>query len=458
MESLSTIEFNMNTNEFYDLLYGMAIYLTVSTAILLSFPHIMKLFFDPIRIEPTLPPITTPQDYSIGTGKSMKCYNPGTGELLGEINEYTNKDIKQVVSNANIAHNTYKHTSLAERKALLQLLLDYIVAHQNEIIRLSCECTGKSTTEAAVGEILTTCEKLRYYIANADVLLTRQYRSVPLLMRFTKQAYIEYTPLGVIGIIVPWNYPFHNVISHLATCIITGNAGVVKVSDYVSLTKLYFDKLLKPMLLQRNIPINLLQVVCGGAETGQALIEYCNKILFIGSAQVGKSVMSHASNTLTPVILELGGKDPFIICNDADMKQVISHALLGAFINCGQNCVSAERFYVQNDIYDEFIQKVLARIKSIRQGPPAISNIDTTNNNTRIESNNDIGAIVMKSQITKYKQYIDDAISKGARLLCGGDINDSVECANGYYFRLTVVADCTSDMLLVREEVFGMFI
>lgn len=424
----------------------ISIYIT-SLIILISLLYYYIKPNDYRTIKPTLPfnnnATTT---YQHGTGRLMNCTNPATGQHICDINEYTNDDVKQAAIRCRQAQQLYKNTTWPERQALLQSFIDYIVDNQDEIVELSCIATGKSVTEAAVGEIVTTVEKLRWLMHNGPKYLQRDKRQVPFLLSFTKSAYVDYYPYGVIGIIVPWNYPFHNVISHLATCIITGNGALIKVSDYTSHTKLYFDKLFSKLLSQRNIPIDLYQVATGGAITGQALIEYTDKILFIGSPGVGQSVMTHAAKYLKPVILELGGKDPFIVFNDADIEQCIDIAFTGAFINCGQNCISAERFYVQANVYDKFIEQVNKRIKRIRQGPPIIDNQYTSN---------DIGAITMSSQINKYNELIQDAISNGAKLLHGGKQCTTQQCKNGSFYELTVIADCTNDMNIVQEEVFG---
>ena len=189
-----------------------------------------------------------------------------------------------------------------------------------------------------MGEVMITCEKLRWLIQHSEGYLAREYRPVAALLAFTKQAYVEYKPLGVIGVIVPWNYPFHNVLSAVGAALMSGNGCVVKVSEYASKGAERIEEVFRTILARRGYDPELVQVITGMGETGGALVGCgVDKVLFIGSPAVGKLVMKAASATLTPVILELGGKDPFIVFNDAEFEHVVDIAIRGAFINCGQS-------------------------------------------------------------------------------------------------------------------------
>lgn len=189
-----------------------------------------------------------------------------------------------------------------------------------------------------MGEVMITCEKLRFTIAKGESWLAREYRSVAALLAFTKTAYVEYQPLGVIGVIVPWNYPFHNVLSAATAALMAGNGCVIKVSEYASWGAPWIENMFREVLANRGYDPELVQVITGMGETGNALVTCgVDKVLFIGSPGVGKLVMKAASATLTPVILELGGKDPFIVFSDAEFDHCIDIAIRGAFINCGQS-------------------------------------------------------------------------------------------------------------------------
>lgn len=241
----------------------------------------------------------------------MTCTSPSTGEVIGTVHAYTTADVKNAYEAARVAAedgpNSWNKTTFEERRAVLQELLDWIVANQQEIIELSVRDSGKTVTEASMGEVMISCEKIRWIIQNGEKCLQREYRSVAALLAFTKQAYVEYKPLGVIGVIVPWNYPFHNVISATVAALMAGNGAVVKVSEYASFGAERIERIFREILARRGHDPELVQVVTGMAETGSALVTCgVDKVLFIGSPAVGKLVMRAASATLTPVILELG--------------------------------------------------------------------------------------------------------------------------------------------------------
>jgi aldehyde dehydrogenase (NAD+) len=191
-----------------------------------------------------------------------------------------------------------------------------------------------------------------------------------------------------------------------------------------------------------ELDTNLVQLVNGWADTGEALVESADKITFIGSPEVGKLVMKHAANTLTPVILELGGKDVAVIFDDADYDQVVQVALRGTFQNSGQNCAGLERLVVQDGIYERFVGDMVKYISSLRVGPP-------------LERDVDMGAMTMNSQIGKIQELVDDAVKKGARLLVGGKQHIDSEYPHGQYYSPTLLVDVTPSMRIAQEEVFG---
>jgi len=246
----------------------------------------------------------------------------------------------------------------------------------------------------------------------------------------------------VIGIIVPWNYPFHNVLSHVATALFAGNGAVVKVSEWASHSAGWIEDMLREVIGKRGFNPDLVQVVTGYGETGATLVQSgVDKVLFIGSPGVGKLVMKGASATLTPVILELGGKDAFVVCDDADLDHCIDIAVRGAFINCGQNCISAERFLVQDGIHDEFVRRVLDKLKKTDQG---------VSTKTRC----DFGAITMPGQADHVDKLVQDAVSKGARLMSGGT-KRGVEGKHPTFYEPTVLVDVDLKMDIATEETFG---
>ncbi|CAM9444886.1 unnamed protein product [Chrysoparadoxa australica] len=258
-----------------------------------------------------------------------------------------------------------------------------------------------------------------------------------------KEAYVEYHPLGVLGVIAPWNYPFHNVFNHIISGIFAGNAVISKASEYTSWSSRYISAITKEALRCCGHNPDLCQFVTGFGEAGAALVTSpgVDKIIFTGSPEVGKKIMAGAAPYLKPVILELGGKDPMVICEDANVSSVLPIAMRGVYQNCGQNCIGVERIFAYEGIYEEFCEKALAIVKQLRQG------------HALGEASVDCGAMVMPAQLDLVKSLVDDAVASGAKLLIGGKRNATLK--GGLFFEPTILADVTPDMRIAQEEVFG---
>jgi acyl-CoA reductase-like NAD-dependent aldehyde dehydrogenase len=295
------------------------------------------------------------------------------------------------------------------------------------------------------GEVLVTCEKLKWTIANGAKVLADEPREAGTLMMM-KSVRVEYRPLGVIGAIVPWNYPFHNVLNPVIAALFAGNGIVIKVSEYASWSIRYYGRMINECLKAAGAPTDLVQFVTGYGATGNALVTCKNvdKIIFVGSPGVGVMVQKAAAANLTPVVLELGGKDPFVVCEDADLSKVVQIACRGVFQNMGQNCAGPERFFVYEGAYDKFCTGVTAVVKQCKQGPTLGEGAESV----------DCGAITMGPvQIKHYQKLVDDAVSKGAKILAGGVTpgKDSI----GSFYPPTILADVPSNALIAQEEIFG---
>ena len=233
--------------------------------------------------------------------------SPTNGEDLGTERAATEEEVRECIRKARVAQKKWKETSFAERRSVLADLQKLLVERMEEIARNSVKETGKTYLEGIQGEVLPTCEKIRFIMSEGEKALRSESRSVPLLM-FLKKALLEYQPLGVIGVIVPWNFPFHNVVSAALSSIFSGNAAVIKTSEWSCYTRKYLQKLFYEVLSKRGHDPNLVQVITGYGDTGAALIKGgVDKVLFIGSPLTGKKVMASASEVLVPVTLELGG-------------------------------------------------------------------------------------------------------------------------------------------------------
>jgi len=382
------------------------------------------------EVRPFSPPLFT-----------IECQNPATLEKLGEVPSLSPSDVADRLARAREAQVAWGQTSFAERRRVLRMLLDYIIEHQTEICRLCSVDSGKTMADAAMGEIFPVCEKIRYLIDHGEADLRPDKRPSGLLMH--KAARVEYQPLGVVGVICPWNFPFHNILCPTVPALFAGNAVIAKTSEWTAWSAADFQAMFDEVLTKAGYSRDLVQVITGDGETGRALVNSgVEKIFFTGSPENGRKVMAAAAQTLTPVVLELGGKDPMIICDDADLNQAVGSAMLGVFTACGQMCVAAERLYVFDGIYDRFVDEVVRRARSLRQGPPSQDS----------GGQFDVGALTMPRQLEIIERQIQDAVKKGARVLVGGRRNPSL---TGQFFEPTVVVDCDHSMDLVKQETFG---
>ena len=328
----------------------------------------------------------------------------------------------------------WKTTTYAQRRQVLRTIQKYITSNVEIICRVSARETGKPKIDAALGEVLTTCEKIRTICEYGELWLNPEYRPTgPMMMH--KTAWVEYQPLGIIVAIAPWNYPFHNTLNHIISAIFAGNAHIGKVSEYASWSSTYFGTIVKAALEINGHDPNLVQTVTGMANAGHELVNHpdIDKIIFTGSTPIGRKVMETASKNLTPVILELGGKDAMVIRNDVNIKSIIPFVLRGCYQNAGQNCVGVERGRVYGSVVTECMESVVPKIKCMRQGNPlGCSGSDGATTDGTV----DIGAMIMPRQLEIVQELVDDAVSKGATLHCGGKRNTNL---NGQFFEPTVL-------------------
>jgi len=375
------------------------------------------------------------------SGAPLPILSPCNGKLLATEHCATAEEVDAGIVRAKKAQEKWKQTSWAERRSVLMDVMTYILEHQEEISLNSIRETGKTRLESVGGEILPTCEKIRFLCSQGERGLSPESRIVPALL-FLKKAHVQYFPLGVIGAIVPGNYPFHNAVSHVATAIFGGNAIIVKVSEWGSLSRNFLQTMFNTVLAKRGHDTELVQFITGYGPTGAALTAGdVDKILFIGSPNTGKHVMRACVEKLTPCTLELGGKDPLIVLDDADFDQAVSIVMRSVYTNNGQNCIAAERIYVHAKILDAFLAKIVPQVKALRQGDSEVSTCD-------------VGAIGMPNQVKLIEGQVADAVASGAKILAGGKRNASCP-AGGNWFEPTVLTNLRPDMRIVREETFG---
>jgi acyl-CoA reductase-like NAD-dependent aldehyde dehydrogenase len=368
----------------------------------------------------------------------IPCVDPATREPLGELRVDTPEDVTAAVARAKAAQKEWRKTSFAERREVLRRLLAYTVDHKDEICATIQRDSGKTRENALMGEIWTTCEKFRWMIKNGEKHLRPERVSSGLLLH--KTARLEYHPLGIVAAITPWNYPYQNLVNPIIPALMAGNAIVIKPSEWVAWSSARFVDAFREVIADAGHNPDLIQAVQGYGDTGAALVRSkVDTILFIGSVKNGRRVIEGSAERVTPVVMELGGKDAFIVCDDADVEQAVHAALAGCYVNCGQNCVASERILVHERLYDRFEYRAAELVSSFRQGDSRDGVVD-------------VGAIITPLQLDVIEKAVDGAIAQGARVVTGGK---RALAETGDYFEPTILADVTPDMDIAREEVFG---
>ena len=381
-----------------------------------------------------------------GIGESdgqVVCYDPATLDVLGKKRIHTKEEVEDKVRRCAKAQEAWAKTSFKKRRMLLKIIQKYVLEHQMEICNVSAKDSGKPMLDAAFGEILTTCEKIRWLLAEGEAALKPEPRSAGSMM-FYKSARVEYHPLGVVAAIVPWNYPFHNILNPVTAAVFAGCGIVVKVSEYATWSSEYYERIIHAALDEVGASRDLVQVVHGFATTGQALVKAkeISKVVFVGSTGIGRKVLEAAAENLTPVVLELGGKDPVIVCDDANLSQLVPIALRATYQSCGQNCTGAERILVQEGIYQKFLDAVVPTVRGMRQGAPLAGLVDC-------------GAMCMPRQAQNVQDLVDDAVRKGAKVVVGGSLKTEISKGQGQFYPPTILTGVTREMRIWNEEVFG---
>ncbi len=366
----------------------------------------------------------------------IRTYNPATGEVLAEVACASPDDVRQAVERARKAQPQWQATPVAQRVTLLRRFQELLREQRDDVARLICREAGKPASEALATEILVVLDAAEFCIRNAHAFLRDRPLPHGNLAMKTKRGKLVREPYGVIGIIAPWNYPFSIPAIETLGALVTGNAVVLKPSEFTPLIAQELERLFRTA----SIDPALMQVIVGEGPTGAALLESpIDKLIFTGSVATGKRVGEAAARRLLPVVLELGGKDPMIVLDDADLEIATSGALWGAFMNAGQTCLSVERCYVHRSLYEPFLQKCREKIAKLRVG-------------NGIGSEVEIGPMIHERQLKTVESQVDDAIQRGGRLLAGGTRLSEI---GPNFYAPTLLADVTTDMRVMQEETFG---
>lgn len=370
----------------------------------------------------------------------IECFNPATGERLGQVKVDTPDDVREAVAKAREAQKIWAKTSFKTRRKVLDNIMQHILAHVDELCEVVVKDSGKTFENTMLGEVMPICNQITWLKKNAEKYLKPEKVGSGLLMH--KKARIEYLPMGVVACIIPWNYPMQNVFGSLVAPLMAGNAVLLKASEAVAWSSQRFQRIIDEALQKEGMPTDLVRILNGYGDTGAALVRArVDKILFIGSVGNGRRIIEGSAEHLTPVVMELGGKDPMIICDDANMEKAIHSALGGCFINLGQNCVASERIICYEAVYDEFVARIGEMTRAFRQGVPTAEGKGSV----------DVGAMVTPQQVAIVDRLVQDAVSKGAKLIAGGKRPEAV----GNYYPPTILTDVTPEMAIFHEEIFG---
>src|SRR3984957_18375740 len=362
--------------------------------------------------------------------------NPATGEILREFESASESQVQAAVARARASQVAWAEIGVRKRVAVLREFQQRLVEKKSEIAAAITEEAGKPLAEALTTEVLVVLDAARFLIDNAYRLLADEPVPHGNLATKLKRGRLLREPHGVVGIISPWNYPFSIPATETLAALVAGNAVVLKPSEFTSLVALELESLLQ----SAGVPPDVFQVVVGDGATGAALLQsQIDKLVFTGSVATGKRIAAAAAERLLPVVLELGGKDPMIVLEDADVDVASSAAVWGAFVNAGQACLSVERCYVHRSLYERFLRACVEKTRRLRVGHG-------------MDRDTDVGPMIHERQLQLVEAQVQDAKARGARVLVGG--KRLPELGENFYAP-TVLADVTHDMRIMREETFG---
>jgi acyl-CoA reductase-like NAD-dependent aldehyde dehydrogenase len=368
--------------------------------------------------------------------RTIASVNPATGEILRELECAGESEVLAAVQRARTAQPAWAVLGLRHRISVVRDFQSRLFDRKSDIATAITREVGKPLVEALVTEVLVVLDAARFLIDNAWSLLRDEPVPHANLATKLKSGSLVREPHGVIGIISPWNYPFSIPASETLAALVAGNTVVLKPSELTPLIALELASLLHAA----GVPEDVFQVIIGEGPAGAALLRSpIDKLVFTGSVTTGKRIAATAAERLLPVVLELGGKDPMLVLDDADIDVASSAAVWGAFVNAGQACLSVERCYVHHSLYESFAKACAEKTKKLRIG-------------NGMDPNTDVGPMIRERQVRIVESHVEDAKARGARVLAGG--TRLPELGPNFYAP-TVLADVTQDMRIMREETFG---
>ena len=381
------------------------------------------------------------------TAEDLISTNPATGEEIGRVPIGSADDVAAAVRDARKAFDGWRLTSFAERRRLVLAAREVILAEMDDIALLISRESGKPVAEAISMEIAPVLDLMRYLANSAEKLLRPQKIGIGLYGLLGRASQVVYRPLGVVGIIPAWNYPFSIPLGEAVMALLAGNTVIIKPSELTPFVGLRIGEI----FTKAGFPENAVQVVTGAGETGAALVAAApDKIMFTGSVATGRKIAEAAAANLTSVVLELGGKDPMIVFEDANLDLASSAAVWGAFCNAGQSCSSVERLYVQSSVAEELTRMIVAKTKLLKVGAGDADDVS-------------VGAMSSERQLKTVFDHVEEFRAAGAKIETGGEMlvpgfnepTERVETAGGLFYMPTVITGATNDMLPMQAETFG---
>jgi succinate-semialdehyde dehydrogenase/glutarate-semialdehyde dehydrogenase len=362
--------------------------------------------------------------------------NPATGEIVSQHPVSSGQQVRAVVERARAAQPAWHALGTNRRRSILRKFQDLLLHDRESLAQKITAEAGKPLAEALLSEIVVALDAARFCGEMAHRVLRPEIVPHANPIMRTKHGHLVYEPVGVIGIISPWNYPFSIPAAETLAALVTGNAVVLKPSELTPLSALELERLLH----EAGVPKDVFAVVLGEGTTGEALVESrIDKLIFTGSVATGKRVAEAAARRLLPVVLELGGKDAMLVLDDANVEVASSAAVWGSMMNAGQTCLSVERCYVSRRIFSSFVAACIEKTLRLKIGNGA-------------DPNTDIGPLISERQLQIVESQVEDARAQGAKILVGGKRLPEI---GRQFYAPTLITDVTSQMRLIREETFG---
>src|SRR3954449_4504181 len=368
-------------------------------------------------------------------GAQIPVENPATGQTIGHVPDLDPGAVKHMVDTARAAQPAWAEMGFEARAKVFYRARKWLVDNRDRVAQTIVQETGKTREDAMLAEVLFIADSFGYWAKSAPKHLADEKVKSHSPFMLGRKLMIRYQPRGVIGVIGPWNYPLTNCFGDGIAALAAGNAVIFKPSEITP----YSTMLMLECMRDAGLPDGVMQVATGRGPTGAALIEHVDYVMFTGSVATGKKVAAAAAETLTPFSLELGGKDPMIVLKDADVERAANGAVFWGMANGGQICQAVERVYVEEPIYDAFVNKVVEKTRALRQGVPGDA------------GSVDVGAVTFENQMAIMQDHMKDAVDKGAKVLVGGKRREG----SGRFFEPTIVVDVNHEMKLMQDETFG---